>query len=90
MVQPLVIRLLYAVCAVAERELKPAFEPPPMPAVIPVAPLVSQETNMFSTDWAVRAQFVKVPENAFATNVPVTSNWLAVKPVIPVQLNHVD
>ena len=53
--------------------------PPLMLSVIPVAPLVSRLTRMFSIDCAVRAQLNQVSRKAVVTSVPVVSNMLAGK-----------
>ena len=79
MFQPLASRLSHAALAAADHVEVSALVPPSMPSVIPVAPLVSSETRMFSIDCAVRAQFLQALLKAAAISAPVVSNMLAGK-----------
>jgi len=67
------------VTAAADQVVLAALVPPLMPSVIPVAPLVSSETRMFSIDCAVRAQKDQDCRNALEIRVPVVSNIFAGK-----------
>ncbi len=65
MVQPFAIRLLYAALAAEVHVDLAALSPPFIPNIMFDCPFVSQETNMFSMDCAVREHFKNEYWSAF-------------------------